>query len=66
MVDIHSRQLEDFSQFQEKSILDAESKDEASDSKFTLMSTGPAIQFSSTIVIFSSLQFFFLLFWKLN
>ena len=43
MMDIHSRQLEDFGQFQEKSISDAENKHGASDSKFTLMSTGPAI-----------------------
>ena len=43
MMDIHSRQLEDFGQFQEKSISDAENKHGASDSKFTLMSTGLAI-----------------------
>jgi len=39
MMDIHSRQLEDFGQFQEKSISDAENEHGASDSKFTLMST---------------------------
>ena len=43
MMDIHSRQLDDFSQFQEKSISDAENEQEASNSKFTLMSTGQGI-----------------------
>ena len=53
MVDIHSRQLEDFGQFQEKSISDAESKEEASDSKFILLSAGPAIYFLTISRFFS-------------